>query len=137
MVEPSRGEKQERIRIILVEDDPDLGKMLKRFFETQNVELHWETDGRSALSRFKTSNPPPHIVLTDINLPGIDGYQLLQEIRRIDPQVPVIFLTGDDQIKSKKDSTVPPDLILNKPVRLAQLEAIIAKFGKKKQITHY
>jgi DNA-binding response OmpR family regulator len=79
-------------RILYVEDELSLGKIVTETLEKLDFEVRWETDGKMVLSHF--SNFIPEICILDIMLPNVDGYALCNEISRIAPDLPVIFLTA-------------------------------------------
>jgi two-component system OmpR family response regulator len=122
----------ERVRprwtVLVVEDDPDLGKLLERYFSYQGLTVLLETDGLSALELFKTGHSAPDLLLTDVHIPGLDGYELLREVRRVCPHTPVIFLTGDDDPVEVKAGDVTPNVCLRKPMRLADLGEAVGTF---------
>lgn len=81
-----------KTRILYIEDEPFLGKIVKETLENQGFEVVWETDGAKVLGRF--NNYSPDICLLDIMLPNIDGYTLCEQIRKMYPSLPIIFLTA-------------------------------------------
>lgn len=82
-----------RKRILIVEDDPDTADMLRSYFETQGYEIMTAAWGNDALRVCK--NSVPDLIIQDIRLPDIDGYQVVSELRRNlrTSKVPIIFLT--------------------------------------------
>ena len=79
-------------KILYVEDEPFLGKIVRETLENLDFEVKWETDGKMVMNHFSSFNPD--ICILDIMLPNIDGYSLCREISRIFPQMPIIFLTA-------------------------------------------
>jgi DNA-binding response OmpR family regulator len=79
-------------RILYVEDELFLGKIVKETLESQGFEVIWETDGAKVMNRF--NNFSPDICVIDIMLPNIDGYSLCRQIRGLYPTLPIIFLTA-------------------------------------------
>lgn len=81
-------------KILIVEDDPDVAEMLTAYFRSQEYDVstvNWGEDGvRSALQV-----PPPDLVILDIRLPDIDGYEVARRLRgdRRTTDIPIIFLT--------------------------------------------
>lgn len=82
-------------RILYAEDEPFLGKIVKESLESRGFELSMCTDGDEVMERFKTFHPD--ICVLDIMLPNRDGYQLAEAIRKLKPQIPIIFLTAKTQ----------------------------------------
>jgi two-component system phosphate regulon response regulator PhoB len=79
------------IRVLVAEDDPDLAAFLREALALEDMDVHLVTDGASALLAVGTI--APHIVLLDLDLPDLDGLDVLTAIRGQGPQ-PVIVLTG-------------------------------------------
>lgn len=88
-------------RILFVEDDANLGMLLKENMEHKGFETVWCRDGEEGIRKFRPGQF--HICILDIMLPVKDGFELSKEIRKLDPNVPFIFLTAksihDDRIK--------------------------------------
>ncbi len=78
--------------ILLVDDEPGLRKVLGIALTDLGYEVILASEGREALRRFEVRLPP--IVLSDVKMPGMDGIELLQAIKRIRSQTEVIMITG-------------------------------------------
>ena len=83
------------IKVFYVEDEVFLGKIVKESLESRGFEVKMETDGRNAAETFKAFHPD--ICLLDIMLPNKDGFAIADEIRIMNKQVPIIFLTAKTQ----------------------------------------
>ncbi len=79
-------------KVFYVEDELNLGQIVKETLEKQGFELLWETDGQKVMNHF--SSFIPDICILDIMLPNVDGYSLCQQIRTKFPSMPIIFLTA-------------------------------------------
>jgi DNA-binding response OmpR family regulator len=84
------------IRILYVEDEPALGKIVKESLQSRNYEVIMAEDGLSALKIFPNSQVD--ICVLDIMLPKMDGYTLASSIRKLSPQMPILFLTAKSQV---------------------------------------
>jgi DNA-binding response OmpR family regulator len=86
-------------RILVVEDQPEISKIITRYLESENYLTDLAQDGFDALKRFNQNTY--HLVLLDVMMPGINGFEVLHDIRNIS-DVPVIMLTAkgeeDDKI---------------------------------------
>ncbi len=80
------------IKILIVEDDPFLGLIVKENFDTRGFEASLYKDGVTGLKAF--CKLKPDICILDVMMPVKDGFTLAREIREIDKQVPIIFLTA-------------------------------------------
>jgi len=83
------------IRILLVEDDSNLGNLLKNYLTAKSYETALYADGKAALEAF--SSGQYNMCILDIMMPEMDGLVLAGEIRKINPEMPVIFLTAKSQ----------------------------------------
>jgi DNA-binding response OmpR family regulator len=82
-------------RILIVEDDPDLVALLKRWLERDGHEVEHAADGAAALQAL-ASAPLPHLVLLDVMLPKLDGFEVLQRLRAAPrtKELPVVMVTS-------------------------------------------
>lgn len=81
-----------KTKILLVEDDPNFGSILKSYLELADYDVVLKTDGKQGLSTFKTY--PFDLCILDIMMPEMDGFTLAKEIRKINENLPLIFLTA-------------------------------------------
>ncbi len=117
-------------RILLCEDDPNLGTVLKAFLELNDYQVFLERDGKMGLSAFSTNKFD--LCLLDVMMPKIDGFKLAESIREVDPEVPLFFLSAktmkEDIIKGYK---LGADDYITKPfdseVLLLKIKAIIKR----------
>lgn len=83
------------IRILYVEDEEFLGKIVKESLESRGYQVAMVSDGNQVVPTFTTGNFD--ICILDIMLPGKDGISLAREMRKIDTKIPIIFLTAKIQ----------------------------------------
>jgi DNA-binding response OmpR family regulator len=79
-------------KILLCEDDPNLGNVLKNYLELNDYDVTLERDGRLGLAAFQREKYD--ICLLDIMMPHMDGFKLAEEIRDIDLDIPLFFLSA-------------------------------------------
>jgi len=79
-------------RVILVDDDPYVLESVAMLLSVSGFEVHAFSNGLEALEMLRVS--PPHVVLTDVNMPHISGIELLENIHLIDRDIPVILMTA-------------------------------------------
>ncbi len=83
------------IKVLYVEDELFLGKIVKETLETRGFEVIMESDGAEVLNRFEKEQPD--ICILDVMLPNRSGFEIAEDIRKINDDVPVIFLTAKTQ----------------------------------------
>ena len=88
----------EKTRVLIVDDDPNINQLIKLYLEKEGYETETAERGDDALNLFKKN--PPQIVLLDLMLPGMDGWQVCREIRKIST-IPIIMLTAKDETFDK------------------------------------
>jgi DNA-binding response OmpR family regulator len=84
-----------KTKIMYVEDEPFLGRIVKESLESRDFEVLMVTDGDYASAAFEKNHPD--ICVLDIMLPSRDGYSIAKEIRKVSPDTPIIFLTAKVQ----------------------------------------
>jgi DNA-binding response OmpR family regulator len=82
-------------KILYVEDEVFLGKIVKESLETRGYEVVMESDGDQVIDSFKAINPA--ICILDVMLPNKDGFTIAEEIRQLKSDTPIIFLTAKTQ----------------------------------------
>jgi len=85
------------IKILLAEDEPSLGQIIKESLETRNFEVILCKNGEIAYQKYKEQQPL--LLVLDVMMPLKDGFTLAQEIRKEDTEIPIIFLTAKSQVK--------------------------------------
>ena len=88
-----------KTKILLVEDDINLGDVLRDYLELQDYEVVRALDGVDGLENFKSKSFD--LLILDVMLPRKDGFTLASEIRQINQQVPIIFLTARGQTEDR------------------------------------
>ncbi len=116
--------------IFLVEDDLSFGAVLKSYLKINEYEVTWVDDGKFAVDKFKNGNY--QICILDVMLPNVDGFTIGSEIRKIDKDIPMVFLTAKTLKEDiLKGYNVGADDYITKPfdteVLLCKIEAIIKR----------
>ena len=79
-------------RILFVEDEADLTLIVADTLKEQGYEVVTASNGIQGLERFKSDGAD--IIVADVMMPGMDGFNMAREIRRLSPDVPLLFLTA-------------------------------------------
>src|SRR6201984_2658745 len=114
--------------ILVVDDEPDVAELFRQRFRRETRQgtyvLHYAASGEEALDRLSGEIQPALLaVLSDINMPGMDGLQLLAEIKQRFPDLPVMMVTayGDDERRMRAAEHGAAEFI-TKPVDFDQLK---------------
>jgi CheY-like chemotaxis protein len=113
--------------ILIVDDEPDIADLFRQRFRREvrqgRYVLHFAASGEEALRRLAEIHPELIVILSDINMPGMDGLDLLREIRQRRPVLPVLMVTayGDDERRRRADE-LGANAFLAKPVDFDQLK---------------
>ena len=86
------SQAESRTRVLVVDDEPDARELITLALSQAGFDVDDAADGFTALT--KVAHNRPDLVLTDLHMPGMHGLDLLQRIRRIHVDVPVIIATG-------------------------------------------
>ncbi|MFA6261402.1 MAG: response regulator transcription factor [Bacteroidia bacterium] len=117
-------------RILVIEDDTQLGKSLTEYLRGIDYTVVWARTGAEAFRLYNAENID--LCIIDIGLPDRDGFDVLKDIRQIDKIVPVIFLTARDQINDKITAyDLGADDYICKPFLIKELELRIEAIRKR------
>jgi two-component system, OmpR family, response regulator VicR len=109
-----------KTKILYVEDEPFLGKIVKESLESRDFDVKMVADGRHVLAAFQLFKP--EICVLDIMLPHVDGYTLAKDIRHLSPTMPIIFLTAKTQTEDVlKGFEVGGNDFIRKPFSMEEL----------------
>lgn len=124
--------------ILLVEDDTNLGFVISDNLKKHGYDVKLAIDGIDGLNRFNESRPD--LCILDVMLPKKDGYSLAKDIRKISPDVPIIFLTAKSQTQDKLEGfNAGADDYITKPFDfdelLLRIDAILKRTLDKNGLT--
>lgn len=123
------------IKILLAEDEPSLGQIIKESLETRNFEVLLCSNGEQAYNVYKKEKPL--LLVLDVMMPKKDGFTLAKEIRVEDPDIPIIFLTAKSQTEDVvKGFTIGGNDYLRKPFSMEELIVRINSLLKRDKNEH-
>ena len=123
---------EKKLNILLAEDDENLGQLLFTYLQGKGFSVNLARNGKLAYEKFTGTKTKFDFLILDVMMPEMDGFTLAKEIREIDKQVPVLFLTAksmkEDQIKGYN---LGADDYITKPfdsdVLLLKIKAILKR----------
>jgi PAS domain S-box-containing protein len=122
------------LRVLVVDDEPDTREMLKAGLGQCGAEVLLASSAAEALAEIEKS--PPDLIISDIGMPGEDGYELLKRVRALAPErggrVPAIALTAYARVEDRMNALrVGYQMHVPKPVELAELAAVAASLARR------
>jgi len=125
--------ESDQLRLLLVDDEPKLTDFLKMELEVEGYEVEVAADGASGLIALR-GEPGPDLVLLDWNLPDFTGLDICRRIRATGMTVPVLMLTGYDEVKDKVEALdAGVDDYLVKPFSIDELLARLRALQRRSQ----
>lgn len=126
----------DKIKILLAEDDNNLGSLLDSFIKAKGYEVELARNGKIALEKFNKGNF--QFVILDVMMPEMDGFTVAKEIRGVDTKVPILFLTAKTMKEDKLEGfSLGADDYLTKPFSMeelvARIEAILKRTSNSEQ----
>ncbi|MDH3207829.1 MAG: response regulator [Gemmatimonadota bacterium] len=106
-------------RVLVIDDDEEHRTLIKAMLVSVGHHVEEAVDGAEGLKLF--GKRAPHLVLTDINMPGLDGHEVIAALRVANGDVPIIAISGG--------SAVAKDELLLKAAELGAVEVIMKPFG--------
>ncbi|MDK2776328.1 MAG: sigma-54 dependent transcriptional regulator [Pseudomonadota bacterium] len=120
--------------VLIVDDEESVCKALAQTLEIEGCDVLQATSGRDALRHIEYSWPG--VVITDINMPGMDGLELMRDIRAIDPDLPVTLLTGHGDISTAVEAMRNGAYdFLEKPFSTDLLLETVQRASEKRRLT--
>lgn len=118
------------VKILLAEDEPALGQIIKESLETRGFDICLCANGEVALANYHKENP--ELLVLDVMMPKKDGFTLAKEIRTIDDAIPIIFLTAKSQTQDVVEGfSIGGNDYLKKPFSMEELIARINNLLKR------
>lgn len=114
--------------VLVIDDDNDTREVLSEFCRSLGLGVGTAVDGRSALATIERAPAQYRVVLTDICMPDVDGFEVLKRVRTVSPSCYVVMITGyatlDSALRAVHDGAYD---YLPKPFALGQLEVVLAR----------
>jgi len=119
------------MRVLVIEDDATLGHALQEFLMEQGYGVDWLKEGEQVSGAVAAQSYD--LLLLDLNLPGMSGLEVLQQLRNAGQQVPVLILTARDGLDDRVAGLdAGADDYVTKPFELAELAARVRAFARRR-----
>jgi len=121
---PSPINKEKKARILVIDDEEEVRKVLCELLQTVGHEVVIASNGEEGLKLFK--NRIFDMVFTDLGMSGISGWEVSKKVKELNPQMPVALITGwEVQLDEEKKRTHGVDFILSKPFKIDQVTKLV------------
>ena len=120
--------------ILVVDDDPNIRQSLGEALEIENFAVRLAGDGREAVRQFLEG--PPDLILLDINMPDINGWQAFQIMSQIYPFVPVIIITARPG-QARRAAEMGIEILLEKPLHIPTLLQAMRRLLARPDTAHF
>jgi DNA-binding NtrC family response regulator len=120
------------VKIILVDDEQDILTIMKKALSSYPVTAF--SDPKAANNAFKNNPSEFSILVTDLRMPGMTGFELAREAKKHNPDILVVLMTAFEINLTEFEAVFPStrvDATLKKPFRLADIQSVIAKMASK------
>lgn len=112
--------------VLIVDDDPEIRECIQRILEEEGYDVRTAENGQRALDRIEEQRPD--VVLLDLNMPVMSGWQLQQRLREQELRIPLIFMTAATNARAEAERH-HADGFLPKPFELNHLVQTVARFA--------
>jgi signal transduction histidine kinase/CheY-like chemotaxis protein len=117
----------ESVRVLVIDDEPFVRETLGEILRQQRHDVVIADDGASGLARFREG--AFDLVMTDLAMPGMSGWQVAQAVKAVRPQVPVVLVTGwGVEVQADQLHTHGVDRVMTKPFRFEDVQQVVASF---------
>jgi CheY-like chemotaxis protein len=119
---PSSDAPTRNLRVMVIDDEPALVKLMKRMLDRAKHEVHGYTVAQEALEAFREKPSMFDVIITDQSMPGITGISLCRELLKIRPEIPVIICSGYDQaLNLERVKEEGATMLVRKPIHWPNL----------------
>jgi DNA-binding NtrC family response regulator len=126
-------------RLLCVDDDPGIREFYEALFGTHGYEVVLAGSGRQALDLFRTCKKPIAAVITDYDMPDLNGPELAAELKRSNPALPVIIVSGSRPVVEEAPHFVDAAFTKGAPIQeiLDEIERLLAGVPPRPGLTSY
>ncbi|HEX4645129.1 MAG TPA: response regulator [Verrucomicrobiae bacterium] len=121
----SSGAKDSPALIYVVDDEPMLLELAAVILEPQGYKVKTFRDPELALQAYGSASPKPDLLITDYAMHKLNGMEMIESFRKIDPRQKIILVSGTVGEYIFQDLPIKPDRFLAKPYQASQLSAIV------------
>jgi DNA-binding NtrC family response regulator len=129
------GPERERKKVLVVEDDPDIRKILQLFLTEKNFLVKTADQPAAALQVLEQE--PVDLILSDVRMPGMSGLELLRHLKERDPEIQLVLMTAYSCVKDAVEAIqLGAADYVEKPIDFRRLDRVIAAVFEKRTLEH-
>lgn len=113
--------------VYIVDDEPMIGEMVGSFLEMEGMQVEVFNQPMVALAAFRQADPKPVVLLTDFQMPGMSGLELIKECKAMHPGLLTISISGTMNETDMVDAGISPDRFVRKPFVPSDLRKPLAE----------
>jgi DNA-binding NtrC family response regulator len=127
------GNPMEGDRVLLVDDEEEFVRALAKRLKARGLHVEFTGDGKSAVEKLKQSDFD--VIVLDLAMPGIDGLETLKRLKKVDPDIQILLLSGHGSIKSGIEAMKEGAIdFLEKPAEFQELLAKIEEASARRMV---
>lgn len=117
-------------RVLVVDDVADNIFLVQFILESQGYEVDTAQSGKAALAQIETANPKPDLIILDLMMPQMNGFEVIERLRNQKnlPHIPTILMTANTSVSCQQAKGAGADEVIYKPLELKQFMTKIAQF---------
>jgi two-component system response regulator ChvI len=120
----------EKTAILIVDDEPDILRVLKKSLEDDGYEVYGFTHPVAALEHLKDNPEYYSVLISDIRMPGMSGFELARTVRSLNSKIKIILMTAFEVNMSEFVKVLPSikiDALLHKPFKITRVQEVLEK----------
>ena len=128
-----KGHASKNKYVLAVDDDSDIVTMVEKGLQTHGFKVSAFTDPAMALEQFKVNCKDYTMILSDIRMPGMNGYELIKKAKEIHKQVKIVLMSAFEINEMEFHNILPDikvDAFLQKPFHIQQLNEVVEKTSR-------
>ena len=124
----SLNQKQINRSILLVDDELDIVNLFTELLKSKNYDVFGFTNPTKALEHYKKNHNKYGMMISDIRMPGMNGFDLVKNIKKIDTNIFIILMSAYDNIDHSQLNDITINEFIQKPIRIMEILSRVEKY---------